>query len=619
MTGTKSNKKKKKVSARTASKSEQELSEASKAAQEDVELSVENSQEVIHKQAMDLKDKGNKLFSGNKFQDALVAYSSALKLLDEGHKDRAIIHSNRAACLLQMAPVKYELVLVECNKALAIQPDYQKALLRRARTFIALKNYELALQDLNFCLKLNPENKEAMDNLVKLQLKKVGDTRSSFLYSRSIETGNPQHTKYDEWYLRLANLIQAKLGFDPLTNHMEDEELEAITQAVEETTCMEEAIPLLEAAEGKFRSVSALVLLNWGSVHRTLAEREKKKKDQQNKIEKAEGVSEVSLEKDEAISGDVINVSDLLEECNWSLNHLDLAVEKFTQALELQSDLVDAQIGRANAYSHRARVLERNAALQIHVEKSVARTDLEEIYETYEKAADEFRVCYEYMENFQKNFEAHSASCSDPHHSHSHGNEGGNARVIAMTNSYKNNITASWTDVLASFSHFKFKLGVNDWETTLKTAKVMEDSLRDSDFADDYLGRLPEKMLRVLGVSENGERKNADEITGEEKGEWEQIWSQASAVKEEAEETIIVNPPKAEEVTIKEVSTEVPEINVGVVDKKEKLAAKLSTITSADEDGGKTASETDEPMTPVADLVGKFLSLAKAKAKAAGH
>ena len=66
--------------------------------------------------------------------------------------------------------------------------------------------------------------------------------------------------------------------------------------------------------------------------------------------------------------------------------------------LKYYSNLQQAQIGRANAYSHRARVLERNAALQIHVEKSVARTDLEEIYETYEKAADEFRVCYEVFE-----------------------------------------------------------------------------------------------------------------------------------------------------------------------------------------------------------------------------
>lgn len=45
-------------------------------------------------------------------------------------------------------------MLEECEKAIAIQPEHIRALLRKAEANIALKKFDDAIADLNLCLKV---------------------------------------------------------------------------------------------------------------------------------------------------------------------------------------------------------------------------------------------------------------------------------------------------------------------------------------------------------------------------------------------------------------------------------------------------------------------------------
>ncbi|CAM8993016.1 unnamed protein product [Rhodiola kirilowii] len=124
---------------------------------------------VFLKRAHELKEEGNKMFQAKDFAGALEQYDKALKLISKTHPDRAVFHSNRAACLMQMKPVSYETVIAECTMALQVQPKFVRALLRRARAYEAVGKYEMAMQDVQVLLGAEPNHKDALDIAQRLR------------------------------------------------------------------------------------------------------------------------------------------------------------------------------------------------------------------------------------------------------------------------------------------------------------------------------------------------------------------------------------------------------------------------------------------------------------------
>ncbi|KAA8520158.1 hypothetical protein F0562_014414 [Nyssa sinensis] len=113
--------------------------------------------------AHELKEEGNKRFQAKDYVGALEQYDNALKLTPKTHPDRAVFHSNRAACLMQMKPIDYETVITECTMALQVQPQYVRALVRRARAFEAIGKYEMAMQDVQALLGADPNHRDALE------------------------------------------------------------------------------------------------------------------------------------------------------------------------------------------------------------------------------------------------------------------------------------------------------------------------------------------------------------------------------------------------------------------------------------------------------------------------
>lgn len=70
--------------------------------------------------------RGNDLFKSDRFTEACAAYEEGLKF----DPSNSVLYCNRAACWFMLG--LWERSVEDCNQALRIQPNYTKALLRRA-------------------------------------------------------------------------------------------------------------------------------------------------------------------------------------------------------------------------------------------------------------------------------------------------------------------------------------------------------------------------------------------------------------------------------------------------------------------------------------------------------
>ncbi|GFZ06351.1 octicosapeptide/Phox/Bem1p (PB1) domain-containing protein [Actinidia rufa] len=118
---------------------------------------------IFLKRAHELKEEGNRRFQNKDYVGALEQYDKALKLTPQTHPDRAVFHSNRAACLMQMKPIDHDTVIAECSMALQVQPQFVRALVRRARAFEAVGKYEMAMQDVKALLGTDPNHGDALE------------------------------------------------------------------------------------------------------------------------------------------------------------------------------------------------------------------------------------------------------------------------------------------------------------------------------------------------------------------------------------------------------------------------------------------------------------------------
>ncbi|KAL3360965.1 hypothetical protein AABB24_014070 [Solanum stoloniferum] len=137
----------------------------SKAFDEDTAVFITMSQE--------LKEEGNKLFQKHDHEGSMLKYEKALNLLPSNHIDVAYLHTNMAACYMQIGLGDYPRAITECNLALQVAPKYTKALLKRAKCYQSLNRLELALRDVNLVLSIEPNNLTALDIAGALEQKGV--------------------------------------------------------------------------------------------------------------------------------------------------------------------------------------------------------------------------------------------------------------------------------------------------------------------------------------------------------------------------------------------------------------------------------------------------------------
>lgn len=130
------------------------------------ELSEEKRKQLLN-EAEALKAAGNTLYGSSKFQEAKEKYLEALGVAPpDALQQQAVYLANIAACDLKLDQPK--LACQHCTRALQLQPDYVKALMRRGAALEQQEELEQALGDAKRVLELDAGNSWAERAVARL-------------------------------------------------------------------------------------------------------------------------------------------------------------------------------------------------------------------------------------------------------------------------------------------------------------------------------------------------------------------------------------------------------------------------------------------------------------------
>ncbi|KAL0559930.1 hypothetical protein IC582_000313 [Cucumis melo] len=110
------------------------------------------------------RSRGFDLFSSGRYTEACTAYGEGLKYDSSNH----VLYCNRAVCWAKIG--LWEQSVQDCNQALNIQPNYTKALLRRAASNAKLERWEDAVKDLEVLRRELPGDHEVAESLHQAQV-----------------------------------------------------------------------------------------------------------------------------------------------------------------------------------------------------------------------------------------------------------------------------------------------------------------------------------------------------------------------------------------------------------------------------------------------------------------
>ncbi|XP_045511069.1 dnaJ homolog subfamily C member 7 [Colias croceus] len=117
------------------------------------------------------KEEGNEAFKMGRWQQALTLYNEALKIDKNNRKVNAKLYFNKATVCAKLHQIKE--AADACTAALDLDSNYIKALLRRAKCYTELGEYEEAVKDYEKLYKIDKskENKQLLHE-AKIALKK---------------------------------------------------------------------------------------------------------------------------------------------------------------------------------------------------------------------------------------------------------------------------------------------------------------------------------------------------------------------------------------------------------------------------------------------------------------
>uniref|UniRef100_A0A8B9GXN1 RNA polymerase II-associated protein 3 n=1 Tax=Astyanax mexicanus TaxID=7994 RepID=A0A8B9GXN1_ASTMX len=110
------------------------------------------------------KDRGNAYFKEGKYEAAVESYTKGM----EADATNALLAANRAMAYLKLE--RYAEAEEDCSKAIALDSTYLKAFARRGTARAALGHLTGAKEDFEQVLRLEPGNKQAMNELKKLNM-----------------------------------------------------------------------------------------------------------------------------------------------------------------------------------------------------------------------------------------------------------------------------------------------------------------------------------------------------------------------------------------------------------------------------------------------------------------
>ncbi|XP_060100944.1 RNA polymerase II-associated protein 3 isoform X1 [Heteronotia binoei] len=119
--------------------------------------------EQLKQKAIAEKDLGNGYFKEGKYEAAIECYTRGIA----ADGTNALLPANRAMAYLKIQ--KYEEAEKDCSEALLLDSSYSKAYARRGTAREAMRKFKEAIQDFEMVLKLEPGNKQAINEVTKLK------------------------------------------------------------------------------------------------------------------------------------------------------------------------------------------------------------------------------------------------------------------------------------------------------------------------------------------------------------------------------------------------------------------------------------------------------------------
>uniref|UniRef100_UPI0037E8F382 tetratricopeptide repeat protein 1 n=1 Tax=Semicossyphus pulcher TaxID=241346 RepID=UPI0037E8F382 len=151
----------------------------------------EEDKESRRQQSLSLKERGNSQFKSGDWVEAEQSYKEALVLCPVCFsKERAVLFSNRAAARLHL-DLKDQ-ALSDCTKAIELNPDYMRALLRRAELYEQTEKLDEALEDYKRVLDLDPNQTSARQACMRLpgQIQERNEKLKEEMMSKLKDLGN---------------------------------------------------------------------------------------------------------------------------------------------------------------------------------------------------------------------------------------------------------------------------------------------------------------------------------------------------------------------------------------------------------------------------------------------
>ncbi|KAL0994690.1 hypothetical protein UPYG_G00125850 [Umbra pygmaea] len=165
----------------------------------------EEEKEGRKEESMSMKEQGNSQFKSGAHAEAEELYSAALGVCPVCYsQERAVLFSNRAAARLHLD--KNEKAIADCTKAIELNPNYMRAILRRAELYEktdkldeALEDYKAALEKepnlpaaREACLRLPQQIHERNEKLKEEMMSKLKDLGNMILRPFGLSTSNFQ-------------------------------------------------------------------------------------------------------------------------------------------------------------------------------------------------------------------------------------------------------------------------------------------------------------------------------------------------------------------------------------------------------------------------------------------
>uniref|UniRef100_A0A8C1HA43 Tetratricopeptide repeat protein 1 n=1 Tax=Cyprinus carpio carpio TaxID=630221 RepID=A0A8C1HA43_CYPCA len=151
----------------------------------------EEEKESRRKESLELKEKGNTQFKSGEHVEAEESYTAALKVCPVCYgKERSILFSNRAAARLHQD--KKDSAISDCSKAIELNPNYVRAILRRAELYEKTDKLDEALEDYKTVLEKDPGIPAAREACMRLprQIEERNEKLKEEMMSKLKDLGN---------------------------------------------------------------------------------------------------------------------------------------------------------------------------------------------------------------------------------------------------------------------------------------------------------------------------------------------------------------------------------------------------------------------------------------------